>query len=63
MKLCKTCNKVINTDLIAQTIWDIKRECMDCSSIKAKTVTMEEYEKMKEKDLGNSRISNEEPSN
>ena len=51
MKLCKTCNKIINSDLIAQSIWSIKQQCMECSSIKAKMVSVEEYEEMKQKEL------------
>ena len=50
MKLCKTCNKIINSDLIAQSIWSIKQQCMECSSIQVKAVSLEEYEEMKQKE-------------
>ena len=51
MKLCKTCNKIINNDVIAQSIYSIKQQCMECSSIQVKAVSLEEYEEMKQKEL------------
>jgi hypothetical protein len=51
MKFCKTCKKIINTDMISLSIFNIKGQCMDCSSVKAKIVSMEEYTEMKQREL------------
>ena len=60
MKFCKTCKTPINGDQISESIYTIKQQCLPCSGIKLKTISMEEYEEMKAKELGNSRIADNE---